>query len=84
VLRRSARDRGIGDFWGYMLVAQGSADAMFELGVKPWDLAAPALVVMEAGGRFTDLDGTDNRTGPTALATNGVLHAELLEALARS
>lgn len=83
-LRRSARDRGIGDFWGYMLVAQGSADAMFELGVKPWDLGAPALVVVEAGGRFTDLDGTDNRAGPSALATNGALHAELLEVLARS
>ena len=83
VLRRSERDRGIGDFWGYMLVAQGSADAMFEVGVKPWDLAAPALVVVEAGGRFTDLDGADNRAGPSALATNGSLHAELLEVLAR-
>ena len=78
------RDRGIGDFWGYMLVAQGSADAMFEVGVKPWDLAAPALIVAEAGGRFTDLDGTPARSGPTALATNSHLHQELLALLGRA
>ncbi len=78
VLDGASRDRGIGDFWGYMLVAQGSADAMFEVGVKPWDLAAPALIVAEAGGRFTDLDGTPARSGPTALATNGLLHDALL------
>ena len=83
-LRRSARDRGIGDFWGYMLVAQGSADAMFEVGVKPWDLAAPALIVAEAGGRFTDLEGSPVRTGPSALATNGRLHEELVAILAQA
>jgi histidinol-phosphatase len=83
VLERAGRDRGIGDFWGYMLVAQGSADAMFETGVKPWDLAAPVLVVEEAGGRFTDLDGSPGRSGPSALATNGHLHEELLRILAR-
>jgi histidinol-phosphatase len=82
-LRRSQRDRGIGDFWGYMCVAQGSADAMFEVGIKPWDLAAPALVVTEAGGRFTDLDGVPTRAGPSGLATNGHLHDELLELLRR-
>jgi histidinol-phosphatase len=82
-LRRSWRDRGLGDFWGYMLVAQGSADAMVETGVSAWDLASPALIVAEAGGRFTDLDGAPSHAGPTALATNGHLHAELVRLLAR-
>ena len=81
-LRRSWRDRGLGDFWGYMLVAQGSADAMVETGVSAWDLAGPALIVSEAGGRFTDLDGAPGYSGPTALATNGQLHAELVALLA--
>jgi histidinol-phosphatase len=82
-LRRSWRDRGLGDFWGYMLVAQGSADVMVETGVSVWDLAGPALIVTEAGGQFSDLDGTPGYAGPTALATNGLLHAEMVALLAR-
>ena len=81
-LRRSWRDRGLGDFWGYMLVAQGSADVMVETGVSVWDLAGPAMIVTEAGGQFSDLDGTPGYAGPTALATNGLLHAELVALLA--
>ena len=76
------RDRGFGDFWGYMLVADGAAEAMFEVGVAEWDLAAPALIVEEAGGRFTTLDGGPGHAGPSALATNGLLHDALLELLA--
>jgi histidinol-phosphatase len=66
-----------------MLVAQASADVMVETGVSVWDLAAPALIVAEAGGSFTDLDGVPGYAGPTALATNGRLHAELVTLLAR-
>lgn len=75
------RDRGFGDFWGYCLVAQGSAEAMFEVGPTLWDLAAPALVVREAGGTFTAFDGSPSIQGPTALATNSRLHEELLRRL---
>jgi histidinol-phosphatase len=75
------RDRGFGDFWGYMLVAQGSAEVMVEVGPTLWDLAAPALVVREAGGRMTDFGGAPSVAGPTALATNGLLHAEVLRLL---
>jgi histidinol-phosphatase len=78
---RAWRDRGFGDFWGYMLVAQGSAEVMLETGVKVWDLAAPALIVREAGGRFSGLDGTPGYAGPGALATNGLLHEEMLRIL---
>ena len=51
------RDRGFGEFWGYMLVAEGAADVMLEIGPTLWDLAAPALIVEEAGGRLTDFAG---------------------------
>jgi histidinol-phosphatase len=75
------RDRGFGDFWGHMLVAQGSAEAMLEYGVAPWDMAAPHLIVTEAGGRMTDLDGRPSWSGPKVLSTNGLLHDRVLELL---
>jgi histidinol-phosphatase len=75
------RDRGFGDFWGYMLVAQGSAEVMLEVGPTLWDLAAPSLIVREAGGRMTDFDGHDSYAGPTALATNAALHETVIQVL---
>lgn len=75
------RDRGFGDFWGHMLVAQGSAEAMLEYGVAPWDMAAPSLIVHEAGGRMTDLEGQPSWAGPQAVTTNGALHDRVLELL---
>ena len=81
VLDHAWRDRGLGDFWGYMLVAQGSAEAMMEVGPTLWDLAAPALIVAEAGGRMTNIEGELGYGGPTALATNGHLHGELVALL---
>jgi histidinol-phosphatase len=77
------RDRGFGDFWGHMLVAQGSAEMMIEYGVKPWDMAAPFVIVTEAGGRMTDHHGNDSWTAPQVLASNGHLHDRLLELLER-
>jgi len=78
------RERGFGDFWGYALVAEGAAEAMIEIGVNPWDLAAPDVVVGEAGGQLTDLDGVARIDGLEVLATNGVLHAETLRRLQRN
>jgi histidinol-phosphatase len=81
-VRGSWRDRGFGDFWGHMLVAQGSAEAMYEEhGVHVWDLAAPHIIVTEAGGRMTDLRGHDSWSGPDALTSNGLLHEELLHTI---
>ena len=68
------RERGFGDFWGYALVAEGAAEAMIEVGLKPWDVAAPAVVVEEAGGRATDLEGRRAIDRGTFLASNGHLH----------
>ncbi len=75
------RDRGFGDFWGHMLVAQGSAEAMLEYGVAPWDMAAPHVIISEAGGRMTDLAGRSSWSGPQILTTNGALHDQILELL---
>lgn len=82
ITRRAWRDRGFGDFWGHVLVAQGSAEAMIEYGVKPWDMAAPYLVVTEAGGRMTDLHGHASWTSPQVVTSNGRLHEAVLECLA--
>ncbi len=75
------RDRGFGDFWGHMLVAQGSAEAMLEYGVNPWDMAAPNVILTEAGGRMTDLDGRPTWVGPQVVTSNGLLHDRILKTL---
>ena len=78
---RSWAARGFGDFWQYMLLAEGAVDACVETVANLWDLAAPKLIVDEAGGRLTDLSGDDRADGGNALATNGRLHDAVLEAL---
>jgi histidinol-phosphatase len=75
------RNRAFGDFWSYMLVAEGAVDIACEPEVSLWDLAALNVIVEEAGGRFTDLDGVDRVDGGNAIASNGLLHRELLAAL---
>jgi len=79
--RRAWAARGYGDFWQYMLLAEGGADACAERIAEHWDLAAPKLIVEEAGGRLTDLDGRARADGGNAVATNGPLHEEVLQAL---
>ncbi|MCA1588524.1 MAG: histidinol-phosphatase [Chloroflexi bacterium] len=79
--RETWRDRGFGDFWGHMLVAGGSAEAMVEDGVAPWDMAAPYVVVTVAGGRMTNLGGEPSWTDPQVLTSNGLVHDELLALL---
>lgn len=77
-LRSCWRDRGLGDFWGHMLVAQGSAEAMLDLGVNVWDLAAPAAILAGAGGRMSDLDGRPTWAASNVLSSNGVLDEAVL------
>ncbi|MEU7063369.1 histidinol-phosphatase [Streptomyces sp. NPDC046161] len=75
------RTRGYGDFWPYMMVAEGSLDLCAEPELNLWDMAAIAVVVEEAGGRFTSLDGVDGVHGGNAAASNGLLHEEMLARL---
>jgi histidinol-phosphatase len=83
LVRRCWRTRAYGDFWSYMLVAEGSVDVACEPDLKLHDMAALVPVVTEAGGRFSSLDGRDGPWGGSALATNGPLHDEVLELLRR-
>lgn len=75
------RERGFGDFWGYALVADGAAEAFVEQDLGPWDMAAPWIVVEEAGGRVTDLDGRRSFSRGESLVTNGLLHEPILDRL---
>jgi histidinol-phosphatase len=81
--RRCWRTRGFGDFWQYMLVAEGAAEIALDPEVSVWDLAAPLAIVEEAGGRFTDLRGERCADGGSAVATNGLVHEAALRVLGR-
>ena len=75
------RDRAYGDLWSYMLLAEGLIDITGEFDVKPYDLAALIPIVEEAGGRFTSITGEPGPWHGSSLATNGLLHDTVLDAL---
>jgi histidinol-phosphatase len=75
------RVRAYGDFYSYCLLAEGAVDIAAEPEVKLWDLAPLDLLVREAGGTFTNLDGVPGPHGGSAVATNGLLHSAVLGAL---
>jgi histidinol-phosphatase len=81
LIASSWRDRGFGDFWGYALVAEGAAEAMIETGMNSWDLAAPQVLIEEAGGRVTDVNGDRRIDAPSFVGSNGLLHDEILRRL---
>jgi histidinol-phosphatase len=84
IAQRAWHARGLGDFWPYVLIAEGSVDGAVDAeGVSEWDLAAVQVIVEEAGGRFSDRDGQTRIDGGSAVASNGLIHDELLAALAR-
>jgi histidinol-phosphatase len=83
LVERCWAPRGFGDFWQYMLLAEGAVDLCVESEAKLWDLAAPKLIVEEAGGRLTSLRGEDTAAGGNCLASNGLLHDEALRELSR-
>ena len=68
------RTRSFGDFWAYTLLAEGALEIAIDPIASLWDLAAPQIVVEEAGGRFSDLSGARTADGGDAIATNGRLH----------
>jgi histidinol-phosphatase len=84
------RDRGFGDFWGYMLVAKGAAEVMLEPNLNIWDIVALEVIVSEAGGRASTFTGdpypesriTDYKSADGSfMASNGLLHEELVARL---
>lgn len=82
LLRTCRRSRGFGDFWSHMLVAEGAIDVAAESDVALHDVAALSVIVSEAGGRFTNIDGGPGLEGPGVLTTNGHLHDAVVAQLA--
>lgn len=76
--------RAFGDFWHHCLVAEGVLDVAVEPEANTWDLAAPQVIVEEAGGRLTDLGGAERPDGGDSLTTNGRLHDAALALVARA
>jgi histidinol phosphatase-like enzyme (inositol monophosphatase family) len=78
---RTSFMRSWGDAYGHALVATGRAEIMVDPILAPWDAAPLLPILVEAGGRFSDLSGKDTIHGGSGVSTNGVLHSEVLEIL---
>ncbi len=76
-----ARTRAFGDFWSYMMVAEGVIEVATEPELQIYDMAALVPIVEEAGGRFTSLNGAEGPFGGNAVATNGLIHDDVLRRL---
>lgn len=75
------RTRAYGEFWSYLLVAEGALEIAAEFDLQPYDMAALVPIVREAGGAFSSVDGEDGPWHGSALVTNGLLHEQALDAL---
>ncbi|HWX08841.1 MAG TPA: inositol monophosphatase family protein [Gaiellaceae bacterium] len=75
---RAWHARGFGDFWQHMLVAEGSVDAALDAELALWDYAAPSLIVVEAGGQVTTLDGGKLEPYKRIISSNGLLHDDVI------
>src|SRR6266849_6700329 len=80
-LDAARNSRSFGGFWEHMLVAEGAIEAALDWTSKPWDLAPLILIVTEAGGKSTSLNGNVTIYEKSLLSTNGKIHAETLEVL---
>jgi histidinol-phosphatase len=83
LIRHCWRSRGFGDFWSYMLVAEGALDVAVDPVVSLWDVAASRVILREAGGRQTDLSGRETAEGGDVIASNGLLHDAALAIIGR-
>ena len=81
LMKSAWRTRAHGDFWSHMLVAEGAVEVAAEPSLALWDMAALDIIVREAGGRFTNLDGVDGSLGGNGLSTNAALHDYVVSAL---
>ncbi|MFB2556707.1 inositol monophosphatase family protein [Herbiconiux liangxiaofengii] len=82
--RQVWRTRAYGEMWSYMMVAEGQLEVAAEFDLQPYDMAALVPIVQEAGGRFSSVDGVDGPWSGSALASNGVLHEQVLGVVGRS
>lgn len=80
-LEKVWRVRGIGDFWSHMLVAEGAVDIAAEPSLALWDMVPLAVIVEEAGGIFSDLEGNVGPFGKSGISANCALHSQFLESM---
>ena len=78
---RAHRDRGFGDFWQHVLVAEGAGEVALDPGVSAWDVAPLMVIVEEAGGRATSVEGERTIYGNSLVTSNGVMHELAIAAL---
>lgn len=81
LLDRCWRTRAYGDFWSHMMVAEGVVDIAPEPELAMWDMAALDIIVREAGGRFSGVDGIDGIHQGSGVSTNGLLHDAVISSL---
>jgi len=81
LMQSAWRTRAHGDFWSHMLVAEGAVEVAAEPSLALWDMAALDIIVREAGGRFTNIEGIDGSLGGSGLSTNAALHDYVVNAL---
>ncbi len=81
LLARVGHSRGFGDFYQHMLVAEGAGEIAIDPVMHPWDIAAPQVVVEEAGGRATSLDGERSIYATSLVSSNGAVHDAVLGTL---
>ena len=84
LLAETRRQRGLGDFYQHMLVAEGCGELALDPELNPWDAAALQVIVEEAGGRATSLEGERSIYAGSLISTNGILHDKVLARLAAS
>jgi len=81
ILKNVWRERGLGDFWGHCLVAEGAAEIMIDPIANIWDLAALNLIVHESGGIMSNERGTRSFDSGHAISSNKLLHQEIINLL---
>lgn len=81
LIKASYRQRGFGDYMNFAYVFEGKAEAMLEVGLAPWDLAAMKILIKEAGGKFSDLHGGESIYTGSCLISNGKVHDAYLRLL---
>lgn len=79
---RARRSRGFGDFYQDVLVAEGAGEIAVDFALEPWDIAALAVIVEEAGGRATSAQGERTIHAGSLVTSNGLLHDDVIQALA--
>lgn len=81
LIDKTYRQRGFGDYLGFAFVFEGKAEAMLEVGVKPWDLAPMKIIIEEAGGVFADLSGGKSVYQGSCIVSNKALAKEFRDTL---